>query len=325
MALEVLLKAINISASLLAVSCNVFALFRIWKSPFKTTRNSPWLVFSQISNVILQLLMCICILFAKEYLLFELPSYTFWADIALSILQVFIIDVNVIFGCMIIVDILRLFAVYDLRIDEWLPFLRKIMVSNLVLFGFPSIVSNTWYTLDPTETMYNVLVGSGCVYCGLAILFDNATSLFLTRKVYANSKIANTERKDEVFRWSLIMIVGTLILDWLGVGMVACSPLFLEMSIFIVNLAGALTGLHISSMAFLLLNMQHLALDHVLPNPAKKKADKMSKGDLVMLVDVVPGAKKEGESGNEKLTIKTQDEMWKDTLKQNTIDSLIMS
>lgn len=324
MNMEVLLKAINISASLLAVLCNLFALFRIWKSPFKTTRNSPWQVFSQISNVILQLLMCACIVFAKEYLI-ELPSYTFWADVALSILQVFVIDVNVIFGCTIIIDVLRLFAVYDLRIEEWLPFLRILLVLNFVLFGIPSIVSNTWYTLGPTETMYNFLVGSGCVYCGLAILFDNATSLFLTRTVYANSKIANTVRKDGVYRWSLIMIVGTLTLDWLGVGMVACSPLFLEMSMFIVNLTVSLTGLHIASMAFLLLNMQHLALDHVLPNPEKKKAEKMSKGNLVLLVDVAAGAKKEGESGNAKVTIKTQDKMWKDTLKQNTIDSLIVS
>ena len=210
-------------------------------------------------------------------------TLTHWADIGLSITQVIVLMVNVLCVCKLDTDMLCVFAVYDeKRILKWVSYLRGILVLYFTATGMPGIILNIMYTINANPQVYFLLMVFGSFCCGFAVLFDNATCFYLAFLVYKNSKSKNVARKRGLFRSSLGLLIAGFLMDW---GMVAVtiytiasdehwqytdtltstiitSPV--QLSIFIINLSASFSGIHVAGIAILLINLAHLALDHVL-------------------------------------------------------------
>ena len=282
--LEFLLKGINISLSILFTSANLYALYRIVKSPFKTTRNSRWLLFSQISNIILHPVICGFTLKSEQYL--DKGALLAWPDIVLANLQLVTIILNVLSGVMLGIDVLCIFVVFDARIEKVVSYLRGIMACNFGVFGIVSIGLNTLSNLTPSDLIDVLLIVSLVIYAGIGLVYDNCASFYLAFLVFRNAKSKNVDRKVRLFRNSVLMILVTCLFDWLCLVGFAYNGLASEFGVFVINLVVGYSAAHIATIALVLINLQHLALDHVLEKRNRKALEKGKSPDPSL--DVAP-------------------------------------
>ena len=123
-------------------------------------------------------------------------------------------------------------------------------------------------------------------------------SLYLAFLVFRNAKSKNVDRKVRLFRNSVLMILVTCCFDWICLfgfaynGFASANGLF----VFVNNLVTGFSAAHIATIALVLINLQHLALDHVFEERAEAELQEIIQSP-VMLLDVVANAKKEEKVG----------------------------
>jgi hypothetical protein len=164
-------------------------------------------------------------------------------------------------------DVLSVFSVYDQKMEKAVPYLKSLAFGSFVVLGLSAFVCNVLYISSQDYTLFFLTMMLASVYSVFGIIFDNIQSIYLVFLVFRKSKIINNERKQRLLQSSVFMIAAACGFDWLCLtGYITAQHIFQEVKYyrFVTNLIAPIIALHVTAISLILLNLQHLALDHIL-------------------------------------------------------------
>lgn len=245
------LQIFNSILCVLSMGSNCYALVNLARSPFKTRRNSTWIVVSQPANLAMQPALIVAIWSIQDM---EGIDYTQWADVMLSVTQTIIPVVNLFHTIMLDLDVLRMFSVFYPRIQSVLPLLRT--GHRLFCYDGTSNYRSNVITKIPVMGLNTYTLVISMLFTSSVFVYDNAQMVYVcflvsmfsfSKKQLKSVNEWNHEVTEDVGKIKLILlqrivvlITLTSLIDWFSISLTAYYGFDDILSAFIVSLRNEL-------------------------------------------------------------------------------------